>query len=218
MTHPRTRKSEETRERLLKAATDHFAAHGYRQARLQDICHDAEANQAAANYHFGGKYELYLEALRDAQERAKGRFPLPNDAAQKPEARLRAFVEVLCRRIFDENEGSLFPRMFVKEMAEPTEALDTILRELIAEQRNTLLAIIKDCLGPKATEQDVLFTHISVVALFQFFNFSRSIRQMIQRKKCQLPLDIDATIEHTVGFALAGVRAKKREIDHRVSA
>ena len=56
----------DTRERLLHAAAEMFAEHGYRDARVRDICQRAGANIAAVNYHFGDKQRLYQEALHHA--------------------------------------------------------------------------------------------------------------------------------------------------------
>jgi len=209
------KKAEGTRERLLGTAAEHFADHGYAQARVHDICEQAGANQAAVSYHFGGKYELYVSALRYSLELAQEKFPLADDVSLPTEERLSNFLHAMCHRIFDEGTGSLFPKMMVKEMAEPTEALETILVELIAQQRDTLRAIITDILGPKATEEDIMFTHLSVVGLFQFFNFSRSIRQLIVRKKRRQPPDVNKVIHHTVLFALAGIHDKQLEIAAR---
>lgn len=211
----RTKKSEVTRERILSVAAEHFAAHGYHQARVADICQKAEANQAAVSYHFGGKYELYEESLRYALELANAKFPLPVDQTIQAEERLKLFLTAVCQRIFDESEGSLFPRMMVKEMADPTEALETILRDLVANERDTIIGIVREILGPKATEEDIILSHLSIVALFQFFNFSRSIRQLLQRKMRKLPPNVEHVIDHTVGFALAGIHHKQAEIASR---
>ena len=50
-----------TKERLLKAASEIFAEKGFRDATVAEICEAAEANIAAVNYHFGNKETLYDE-------------------------------------------------------------------------------------------------------------------------------------------------------------
>ena len=55
------------RERLLEAACQAFAEHGFQHATVRDICRRADLNLGAINYHFGSKRELYAEVLRRAE-------------------------------------------------------------------------------------------------------------------------------------------------------
>lgn len=55
-----------TRDRLLDAAADLFARHGFRGASVRQICDLARANPGAVSYHFGGKKQLYRLVLRRA--------------------------------------------------------------------------------------------------------------------------------------------------------
>jgi AcrR family transcriptional regulator len=48
-----------TREKLLEAAGQIFAEHGFQAATVREICSRAGANVAAINYYFGDKVELY---------------------------------------------------------------------------------------------------------------------------------------------------------------
>ena len=56
-----TRPSEITRQRILKAAERLFADRGYEETSIRAIVAKARVNQAAINYHFGGKDGLYRE-------------------------------------------------------------------------------------------------------------------------------------------------------------
>ena len=60
------RNDRETRDRLLKASEQLFAARGFRDVTVRDICRAARANVAAVNYHFGDKLGLYREVLQVA--------------------------------------------------------------------------------------------------------------------------------------------------------
>ena len=55
----RQRDAERTRRRLLDAAFDTFAEHGYAGARVQDIADRAGVNKQLITYYFGGKAGLY---------------------------------------------------------------------------------------------------------------------------------------------------------------
>ncbi|MEV5894250.1 TetR/AcrR family transcriptional regulator [Nonomuraea fuscirosea] len=54
----------ETRERLLRAAADAFAEHGYDGTRVADIAAAAGVSNGALYAHFGSKAELLVAALR----------------------------------------------------------------------------------------------------------------------------------------------------------
>jgi AcrR family transcriptional regulator len=56
--------TEITRQALLDHATDVFAENGFDRASVREITGRATVNQAAINYHFGGKEALYREVLR----------------------------------------------------------------------------------------------------------------------------------------------------------
>src|SRR5450432_2874406 len=54
----------DVRVRLLEAALHLFGQRGYGETSIRDLAVAADANQAAVNYHFGGKENLRIEALR----------------------------------------------------------------------------------------------------------------------------------------------------------
>lgn len=73
-----------TRERLIRAASQLFATHGYRGASVRDICNLAGANPGAVSYHFGGKHQLYRVVLRQAASNLANIGPTPEDSAEEP--------------------------------------------------------------------------------------------------------------------------------------
>jgi len=68
----RTRKSEETRERLLDAAAKVFRDKGYAGARLADIAELADMHTPGVYYYFPSKEDLVEEVLRVGVARACG--------------------------------------------------------------------------------------------------------------------------------------------------
>ena len=92
----RTRKSEETRERLLDAAATVFSDKGYAGARLADIAQRAGMHTPGVYYYFPSKEDLVEEVLRVGVARACGYVEervaaLPDGASALD--RLRAAIE-----------------------------------------------------------------------------------------------------------------------------
>ena len=56
--------AEGTRNKLIDAAGQVFAEHGFKAATVREICARASANVALVNYHFGDKEKLYEEVLK----------------------------------------------------------------------------------------------------------------------------------------------------------
>jgi AcrR family transcriptional regulator len=53
-----------TKERILSAAEELFARHGFAGASLRAVTATANVNLAAVNYHFGSKENLINEVFR----------------------------------------------------------------------------------------------------------------------------------------------------------
>lgn len=201
---------QDTRSRLLESAMSLFADRGFEKTTLAAISDSAEANIAAVNYHFRDKQSLYLEALRAAYQEANAACPvLQSDPDDSPEACLRHHIHAMISQIFSPSEAGYFCRMVAKEFAEPTFAVDVIFSELLSQNRAQMHRSITGILGPDASEQSVHLAMISVVAQFQFFNFSRLIREMGGRSPLQLP-DSDMIAEHIYQFSIAGLQGIKQ--------
>ena len=54
---------EENRARILAAATEEFAARGFKGASMDAIAARTHTTRALINYYFGGKEQLYVEVL-----------------------------------------------------------------------------------------------------------------------------------------------------------
>ncbi|NDG34858.1 MAG: TetR/AcrR family transcriptional regulator, partial [Betaproteobacteria bacterium] len=65
---PVPKTAEDPRDRILLAAGQEFAEHGYEAATVRDICLAAAVNVAAVNYYFGDKRRLYVESVKHAHE------------------------------------------------------------------------------------------------------------------------------------------------------
>ncbi len=94
------RESTSSRERILAAATELFAEHGYEATSTRTIADAVGLNIATVAYHVGGKSELYLEVMRRAHEAQRDAMATPleqlhtaGDSPAEVRAALRRFLD-----------------------------------------------------------------------------------------------------------------------------
>ncbi|MGO9960078.1 MAG: TetR family transcriptional regulator [Solirubrobacteraceae bacterium] len=68
-TTTQTEKAEETRRRIVDAATELFSEHGYAATSLSDVIAAADSTKGGFYFHFASKAELGLAVTADARER-----------------------------------------------------------------------------------------------------------------------------------------------------
>ena len=90
---------DETRLKLIAAATTVFIEQGFRSARVQQIAESAGVRLSAINYHFGGKEGLYLAVLRHHGEQAIAQQPLFSDSQQTLQEQFRFMIHSLLLRM-----------------------------------------------------------------------------------------------------------------------
>ncbi len=207
---------EGTRERVLTAAGELFAEHGLRGATVRAIALRAGANLAAVNYHFGGKARLYVEVMRSSFAEALARHPTDGGLAADAPApeRLRAFVRSLLARARGVGRPAWQGRLMAREMADPSAAIDVMVREGIGPEFERLLGIVREMLGPRAPADAVALAAASVVSQCLFWFFAEPvIARLPALKPFRDSAATEAIARHVVAFsraALAGGRERRR--------
>jgi len=198
----------ETRERLLKAATQLFADRGFKKVTVRDICRVARANVAAVNYHFGDKTGLYREILQQAIETIRA----TNDAARAagkglpPEERLRQYLKVSLCRVMSSGNISWISRLVHRELSDPTPSLDALVDQALRPRVDDLSEMVADILDCSVDDARVGQCVASIHAQWLLF-VPNPIASRV-RAKLQLRSDDAATLaEHISTFSLAGIRA-----------
>ncbi len=231
----------ETQGRLLEAACNLFSLKGFRDVTVAEVCDAAGANLAAVNYHFGSKEQLYAAAWHHAFELESRANPpaggVPDDAP--PEERLRGRIRSLIRRFMGIGTGGLLASLLTKELANPTAIFRQAHREAVMPLRRAMQKLIRELLGPAATERDVLFTEVSVahqciamglrpeISHLRYLDQTDSHREhrdgALKKDEPPDPLarfladvpGVDALIDHVTTFSLAGIAALRRRIEAR---
>lgn len=206
-----------TRQRLLEAAGEVFADKGFRDATVREICTRAGANIASINYYFGGKDRLYAEVLRYVDSQATQRHPPspPSTIADVPEARLSWFVVHFVARIFDSDRPSWHERLMTREFIEPTFALDELADRAIRDRARIIQNIVREILGPGATDQDVQRGAASVVGQCLFYWHARHILPHIMPALSLDAANMEPTAGHIFLFSVYGLHAQRDEIARR---
>ena len=90
------------RERILEAAANAFATHGYRGSSLRDIARDAGCSLTLLDHHFGGKSQLLDAVLQQQNLRCERRLQtLRSDVDGAPHVALDDFVARWANDEFD---------------------------------------------------------------------------------------------------------------------
>ena len=113
-----------TRRRLIEAAGLLFAENGFDKATGRAICELAQVNPSAINYHFGSKDGLYLEVVREADNRFfnAGKLKALLDEEVPPEEKLRKLVADTSTALLGHSANTWHTKLMTREIIEPTKA------------------------------------------------------------------------------------------------
>jgi AcrR family transcriptional regulator len=201
--------SDPTRGKIMNAAGEIFAEHGFQAATVRDICAQAGVNGAAVNYYFGDKANLYLEVLRQSAG--------PDHAAEiaalnlPPEEALRALIRSACLRMLAGERPSWEWRLMAHEMSRPTPALDQVVEEVIAPKyqhlRNTVGAMLN---LPPENETTRMCAH-SIIAQVIHYAVSRPVISRLWPELETMPQPAEMLADHIARFSVYAVKEIARK-------
>lgn len=147
---------EETRWRLLLAATEVFAEHGYRAATTREIARRAGVNLAAIHYHFGDKATLYREVFRLPFLDKYNGFVSLDLARTSLREGLLAFYTWLFPPLVEERPIlEQLMRLHAREEAEPSGVLDEEVAEAYRLHHEKLRALLCREFGLATADDEV---------------------------------------------------------------
>ncbi|MEF2146790.1 TetR/AcrR family transcriptional regulator [Luteimonas sp. FXH3W] len=122
-----------TKHRILGAAEELFARHGFGSTSLRQITSHADVNIAAVNYHFGSKENLVEELFRRRMDQMSTdrRNALQKALSDKDvtlESVLRAYIEPALQ-MGRKHNGGHFVRILARAYAEQNDRLRKFLSE-----------------------------------------------------------------------------------------
>ncbi len=204
------RPTPETRDLILETAGRIFARNGFRATTVRQITREAGVNLAAVNYHFRDKQELYVRVLQLAHQAAARTAKA--DLVGPPEKKLLAFIHGFLDHLFDPQRPEWQGRLIAREMAEPSPALDRLVAESILPVKKRLSRIVRDLLGPGATEAQMRKIAFSILGQCLFYVHCCEMTKRLFPKGLDETHDIAALTNHVFHFSIGGITAIRRQI------
>lgn len=146
-----------TKDRILGAAEELFAQHGFAGTSLRQVTSRADVNIAAVNYHFGSKENLVNEVFRRRMDAMSGqrldrlRLALSEHPGEL-EPILAAFVQPALD-LAQDRQGGAFIRVIARAYAEKNERLRKFLSDQYGHVQREFARALTGCLPHLDKEQ-----------------------------------------------------------------
>lgn len=198
-----------TRERILGAAEELFASHGFAGASLRQVTASAKVNLAAVNYHFGSKDNLIEEVFRRRLDDLNQRRLLALAEAQANSSPglddvLDAFIRPALELSISVHGGTAFVRVLARAFAEHNDRLRKFLSDnyghVLKEFAGGIAALLPDLAKEELYWRLDIISGALTYAMTDFGVIQRphGVSQHEHRER---------GIQHLIRFAVAGLRA-----------
>jgi len=196
----------------MQAASEVFAEVGYQAATVRDICARAGHNVAAVNYHFGDKYGLYTEILKDEVQSYSEVLPPKILEQLPPEEALRLFILNVFRHIANTDGPAWHTRVMLHEMAVPTQGLDAVVELVIRPKIISLSRIVCRFLGVSPTHPKTRLCVHSVVGQIVHYAHGRPTLALLWPDWKIDGSELELIADHIADFSLAALRSVKKDL------
>ncbi len=201
-----------TRQRLLNAAGECFAEHGFHGAPVREISQRAGANVAAVNYHFGDKFKLYEAVLLEAINYVEDRFSALRAQSDTLDVarRLHDFVGALLMGGLDPDRPEWHCKLLCLEMADPGPAVETLFAQSIGGRFAMLRQIVSDLLNPPGDQMEITLHACSVLGQSLYYLQNHGT---VSKLLPGFELDSDGLemlTTHITEFSLAAIEQRNR--------
>jgi len=197
-----------TREALVQAGADLFAAHGFDGATTDAIARAAGVNKAMISYHFGGKAGLYEEVLALLFAEAGQRLQELKESRQPADLQLRRFIAIFA--------GSLarhpnLPPLILREAMSGGGHLNPKAYPLMLDLVGVITGILKRG-QEEGTLRDVnpLLAHFSIAGSLVFYFATAPFRERMAaegRFPGELP-PLDDVVRHVQDLMSLGLASR----------
>jgi TetR/AcrR family transcriptional regulator, regulator of cefoperazone and chloramphenicol sensitivity len=199
---------EESRHRLLLAAVQCFAEHGFAKTSTRMIATLAGVNIAAISYYFGDKAGLYRAAYTEPMGTPKDdiAFFAAKDLSLEDALRglYSGFIEPLKQNALVQQ----CIRLHMREMVEPTGLWDEEIDQGIKPCQAALAKLLCRHYGVKKSDDDITRLVISIVALGVHLYVGRELTLKLYPRVATSPTALNTMAERLVMYARAMIDAE----------
>jgi len=208
--HPPTA-NEETRWRLLQAATEVFAEVGYHAATTREICRRAEVNLASIHYYYGDKAELYREAFRLPFLNECNMFATLDIAQLSLEQALHSFYRWFFPPVADEDPMlQLFMRLHAREEAEPSGVLGDAMLEAFRPNHEKMQALLCREFNLKKPDMEVDRLTFAMLGLATVYFHNRTALDYFAPRLIDGQKSRETMVERLVEYAGTIIEAERK--------
>lgn len=198
--------ADSTRQSLIDSALERFGARGYEAASTREIAAGAETNIGSIAYYFGGKEglrracaEYVVGMIRTIAQAALGEGHDGSEfarlTAEEARVRLEAAVLRLVRFVLIQPQARLIVRFMLREIANPSVALDIIYAGVMVPTHQRLCRLWAAATGENPDSENVRLTTFSMIGQIFYFRIGQEIITRRMDWRAYGPSEADAIAE-----------------------
>ncbi|QDU57653.1 TetR/AcrR family transcriptional regulator [Aeoliella mucimassa] len=199
--------SQDSRQRLLQSAIEHFAAKGYEGATVRDICETAGLNVNAVKYYFEDKRTLHAAAVTEAHHLAMQDKPFTEiPTTGTPQEKLRQFIHQTMGIVFGgERRDQPHHLLLARELTDPSETTAQFFKTFVKPRfdflEQTLQALLPK--GFPGTERRLLV--LSVIGQCMHYRVGAEVDKFMFPTGEYEKLTAERVAEHIYRVTLAAI-------------
>lgn len=145
----------ETKQRLLESAEQHFLAKGYAATTVDEICQGAHATKGAFFHHFKSKQEAALETVDFHAAHRFASFKQATRDFTEPRTRLLAYLDRMTLLASRAPRPSCLVAALTMELTESEPEMQIRCARVFDQWTNDLTELLRPVLGPGSDPRSV---------------------------------------------------------------
>ena len=199
-----------TRDRLLIQAEHLFAQKGFAAVSVREITAAADSNLSAINYHFGNKLNLYLSVFKERwvprAQSVRRFFQQFLSEKNNPDTSdmIRAIATAFLEGTMTDEERHCQISLMQRELANPTEAVDIVVSEVIQPLHQDIRALIQPSLPEGIDMERLTLSVFSIISMILYFGFAQPVVSKVMDQEFDTQFK-SRIIDHIVSFSMDGI-------------